>query len=119
MRRCLTTRQSGLIIWNDCSSSLVQMSEYKNKRQVILDTTLCLIVKNGLEATPMSLIGKEAGVGMGTIYHYFPGKEDLVNVLYHELKVRTNRAMLMSYSPDAPVRERFFRIWRNLFHFLP
>jgi AcrR family transcriptional regulator len=93
------------------------MTGPRNKRQAILDTTLRLIVKHGLEATPMSLIGKEANVGMGTIYHYFPSKEALVNVLYHELKVKTHQAMLRDYSPEAPVRERFFRIWRNLFHF--
>lgn len=93
------------------------MTVSKNKRQNILDTTLRLIVKHGLEATPMSLIGKEARVGMGTIYHYFPSKEALVNVLYHDLKIKTHQAMLREYSPDAPVRERFFRIWRNLFHF--
>jgi len=93
------------------------MATSKNKRQTILETTLRLIVKHGLEATPMSLIGKEAHVGMGTIYHYFPSKEALVNVLYHELKVKVNHAMLRNYLPDAPVRERFFRIWRNLFHY--
>lgn len=96
---------------------MASMAVRKNKRQKILDTTLRLIVVHGLEATPMSLIGKEAGVGMGTIYHYFSSKQALVNVLYHELKVRTHQAMLQNYSPDAPVRERFFGIWRNLFHF--
>lgn len=93
------------------------MAVRKNKRQIILDTTLRLIVKHGLEATPMSLIGKEAHVGMGTIYHYFPSKESLVNVLYHELKLKTQQAMLRNYTPGVPVRERFFRIWRNLFGF--
>jgi AcrR family transcriptional regulator len=92
------------------------MPESKDKRAVILDTTLRLIVARGLESTPMSLIASEAGVGMGTIYHHFPSKEELVNVLYRELKVEVNRAMLSGYSREAPIRERFFRIWRNLFH---
>lgn len=93
------------------------MTARTDKRQIILDTTLRLIVKHGLEATPMSLIGNRARVGMGTIYHYFPSKEFLVNVLYQELKVKTNQAMLKNYVREAPVRERFFRIWRNLFYF--
>jgi TetR/AcrR family transcriptional regulator, repressor of fatR-cypB operon len=93
------------------------MTSRRDKRQNILDTTLRLIVKHGLEATPMSLIGRQAHVGMGTIYHYFPSKESLVNVLYGELKVKVNQAMLHNYKREAPVRERFFQIWRNLFHF--
>jgi AcrR family transcriptional regulator len=64
----------------------------------------------------MSLIADEAGVGMGTIYHYFPGKEDMVNVLYRELKAIVHRAMLSGYDRQAPARDRFFKIWRNLFH---
>ena len=85
------------------------------KRQDILDTTLRLIVERGLEATPMSLIAQEAGVGMGTIYHHFSGKEELVNVLYRELKQRTYTAIMAGHEESAPVRERFFRMWRNLF----
>lgn len=64
----------------------------------------------------MSLIADEADVGMGTIYHYFQNKETLVNVLYKELKVKVNHAMLANYSRESPIRERFFQIWRNLFH---
>jgi AcrR family transcriptional regulator len=91
------------------------MTDRVGKRQDILDTTLRLIVQRGLEATPMSLIAQEAGVGMGTIYHHFSGKDELVNVLYRELKQRTHAALITGYEESAPVRERFFRIWRNLF----
>ena len=91
------------------------MADRGAKRQDILDTTLRLIVQRGLEAAPMSLIAQEAGVGMGTIYHHFSGKDELVNVLYRELKQRTHTAMMTGHEESAPVRERFFRMWRNLF----
>jgi len=91
------------------------MTDRSGKRQDILVTTLRMVVQRGLEATPMSLIAQEAGVGMGTIYHHFSGKDDLVNVLYRELKQRTHSAMMGGYEESAPVRERFFRMWRNLF----
>jgi AcrR family transcriptional regulator len=92
------------------------MTESRDKRQQILAATLRLIVTNGLERTPMSAVGRAAGVGMGTIYHYFPSKEELINVLYRELKAQSHSAMLHGYRADAPVRERFFCIWRNIFH---
>lgn len=92
------------------------MLEEREKREMILETTLRLVVERGLESAPMSLIAKEAGVGMGTIYHYFPSKEKLVNVLYRELKMGVHKAMLQNYQRSSPIRERFFTIWRNLFH---
>lgn len=94
-----------------------EMPEQPDKREAILRATLKLIVDHGLEATPMSLIGKEAGVGMGTIYHYFASKEVLVNVLYRDLKQQVYDAMLRGYPHDAPYRERFFRLWRSLFDY--
>lgn len=93
------------------------MTELSDKREAILRATLKLIVDHGLESTPMSLIGKEAGVGMGTIYHYFPSKEELVNALYRELKQRVHDSMMQGYQYEAPIRERFFRLWRNLFNY--
>ena len=93
------------------------MPDQTDKRDSILETTLRLIVERGLESTPMSLIASEAGVGMGTIYHYFGSKEELVNALYRELKMRVHGAMLEAYEVDAPLRHRFFCIWRNLFQF--
>ncbi len=93
------------------------MPESSDKRDDILRATLKLVVDHGLESTPMSMIGKEAGVGMGTIYHYFPNKEELVNTLYTELKQGVRVAMMQDYEREAPIRERFFRIWRALFHY--
>ena len=86
------------------------MLDEREKRDIILETTLRLVVERGLESAPMSLIAKEAGVGMGTIYHYFPSKEELVNVLYRELKMGVHEAMLQHYQRSSPIRERFFTI---------
>ena len=93
------------------------MPEQTDKRDNILQATLRLIVARGLESTPMSLIASQAAVGMGTIYHYFESKEELVNALYRKLKLRVHEAMLDGYAADAPLRQRFFCIWRNLFRF--
>ncbi len=93
------------------------MPETTEKREAIVRATLKLVVDHGLESTPMSLIGKAADVGMGTIYHYFPSKEELVNTLYRETKQRVYNAMMFDYQRDLPIRERFFRIWRALFSY--
>lgn len=43
---------------------------------------LTLIARQGLHATPMSQLAKEAHVAAGTIYHYFSSKEALIHELY-------------------------------------
>lgn len=40
------------------------------------------MVKQGVHATPMSQIAKEAGVAVGTIYHYFNNKEEIIEEIY-------------------------------------
>jgi AcrR family transcriptional regulator len=52
------------------------------KKEKILETTLQLIAKNGLNASPMSMIAKEADVATGTIYHHFKSKEEIINEIY-------------------------------------
>jgi len=88
-----------------------------NKRDDILNAALKLIVKHDLDHTSMDMIAKEAKVGMGTIYNYFPSKETLINELYRTLIVQLLKATLHDFSPEMPLREQFFTIVRSKFHF--
>lgn len=85
-----------------------------DRRQAILDATARLINTRGLQSTPMSLIAEDAGVGAGTIYRYFAGKDALVAAVYRELIRDLAEAILDDFSADAPVDERFFALWRGL-----
>jgi AcrR family transcriptional regulator len=87
------------------------------KREDILKAALKLIVEHDLDQTSMDMIAKEAKVGMGTIYNYFPSKEDLINQLYRELQGQLLDAIVKDYSEEAPIRERFFATVRNKFYF--
>ena len=84
-----------------------------DKRTAILEATLDLISERGFHNTPMSLIAKTSGVSAGIIYHYFSGKEELINELYKEIKLETIQAMLADYSEDLSLNERFLGIWNN------
>ncbi len=84
-----------------------------DKRTAILGATLDLISERGFHNTPMSLIAKTAGVSTGIVYHYFSGKEELINELYKEIKLETIQAMLADYSEDMSLNQRFFDIWHN------
>jgi len=88
-----------------------------DKRKAILEATLTLISEHGFHNTPMSLIAKTSGVSTGIIYHYFSGKEELINELYKEIKLETIQAMLADYSEDLSLKERFLGIWFNFIRF--
>ncbi|MCP4537627.1 MAG: TetR/AcrR family transcriptional regulator [Chloroflexi bacterium] len=95
------------------SGKIVEKST-SDKRAAILDAALELISERGFHNTPMSLIAKTAGVSAGIIYHYFSGKEELINELYKKIKLETIRAMLADYVHDLSLKERFFGIWRGI-----
>lgn len=85
----------------------------QNKRVAILNATLALITERGFHNTPMSVIAKTSGVSAGIIYHYFSGKEQLINILYAEIKLEIIRAMLEGYSTGLSFKDRFDGIWFN------
>ncbi|MBU1008779.1 MAG: TetR/AcrR family transcriptional regulator [Bacteroidetes bacterium] len=58
----------------------------EEKKQLILEAALGLFVTYGFHGTPTSKIAQEAGVANGTLFHYFPTKEDLVIALYVDIK---------------------------------
>ena len=87
------------------------------KREQVLETTLDLITDFGFHATPMALIIKKSNVAAGTIYHHFKNKEDLIDTLYSELKAEMGKAIVQGINEEMIYKEKFFKIWKNLFSF--
>lgn len=74
-----------------------------------------LVVKQGIQATPMSQVVKESGVAAGTIYHHFSSKEEIINELYLNLKKSFGAALQERIPETASYKEQFFQIWMNLY----
>src|SRR4029079_18829851 len=85
-----------------------------DKRSAILDAALELFVERGYYGTPVPLVAERAGVGAGTIYRYFKSKEDLVTVLYRQIKQSLANFVLMGVKQDEPPREIFRQLWFRL-----
>ncbi|HQM90514.1 MAG TPA: helix-turn-helix domain-containing protein, partial [Syntrophales bacterium] len=49
-----------------------------DKRDEILRAALELIAEHGFHGAPMAMVAERAGVGAGTIYRYFEGKDALI-----------------------------------------
>ncbi|MEO1449796.1 MAG: TetR/AcrR family transcriptional regulator [Bacteroidota bacterium] len=87
-----------------------------NKREAILQAALKLLATQGVHATPMSAIAKEAGTGMGTIYNYFPKKEELINALYVHIK-EEERHTFTALEEGKPLKTQFETYYQRAIQF--
>ena len=88
-----------------------------DKRTAILAAALDLIAEQGFQGSPMSQVALRANTGVGTIYRYFDGKDDLLNVLYLEVKRQITGAIVRGYSEDLPATKAFKQALRSIVEF--
>lgn len=87
--------------------------QVKDKRTAIMEAALKLFTERGFHGTSTAQISKEAGVATGTLFNYFPTKEDLINSLYFEVKGRLSRSMGKGIETESTFQERLRRLWSN------
>ena len=88
-----------------------------DRRDDILQAALVCFVERGFHGTAVPQVAKQAGIAAGTIYHYFPSKEALVNALYRHCKMQVAARVLGGFPGGAPVREQFEAMWREMVDF--
>lgn len=87
----------------------------------IYRATLRLVGQNGLTGLTMAAIGKEAGIGMGTLYTYFESKEALINALFKSIKGGHTQRIFAEMDVNAPypmlVRRVLLNYLKNLIEY--
>ncbi|MBW8779057.1 MAG: TetR/AcrR family transcriptional regulator [Burkholderiales bacterium] len=82
----------------------------------LLEAALTLFVEKGFAATRSEEVAKAAGVSKGTLYLYFPSKEELLKaVIQHflgaEIEAGTQEAAAADDGPTAQVLEQLLVAW--------
>jgi AcrR family transcriptional regulator len=90
------------------------MDSTSNKKTVILESTLELVRERGLHGFPISEVAKKGGIAVGTIYHYFQGKDQLIQELYQYVVELIHQTALKEDDPDKSFQERYFIFWHNM-----
>ncbi len=88
------------------------------KRESFLSAALKLFVANGVQHTTTAAIAQEAGTAAGTLFLYFPTKQDLVDELTLHIGRQQAGAMNSILDLSLPARESFFTIWSASIHWL-
>lgn len=88
-----------------------------DKRQKIVRAALELFAEQGFHGAPMALIAERAGVGAGTIYHYFENREILIRELYKEIEAEMIPFITEGYSDKVPFRARFLHLASRLLRY--
>ena len=85
-------------------------SKSEDKRKAILSAATQVFAERGLGA-PTSAISQAAGVAEGTLFTYFPTKDELINALYRDIKLELADAMMSNFPRRAGIRNRFQHVW--------
>ena len=81
------------------------------KRERFLNAALKLFVSNGVQNTSTAEIAREAGTAAGTLFLYFPTKQDLINELVLMISKQESAAIYSLLDPSLSARDTFFTIW--------
>lgn len=89
-----------------------------DKRSRILETALKLFVNQGLQQTPMAQISQESGVAVGTMYHHFKSKDELIGGLYLHIQEELGKSITFSEKEkNLPIKNRFEILWKKAYDF--
>jgi AcrR family transcriptional regulator len=82
--------------------------QQKSTRDAILDATDNLLARYGYKKMTIDDLAAEVGIGKGTIYLYFPSKEEIVlshiDRIIERLKARLSAITLKDLSPGEKIR---------------
>jgi AcrR family transcriptional regulator len=82
----------------------------EKKRKALLKAAADAIAAEGVGVST-SRIAKEAGVAAGSLFLYFPTKDDLLNHLYSTIKQEIAESMLANCPHEADVSQRMRSVW--------
>ncbi|MFT5821447.1 MAG: TetR/AcrR family transcriptional repressor of multidrug resistance operon [Crocinitomix sp.] len=78
-----------------------------SKKDKILKEATKLITQEGINGSPMSQIAKKAGVAVGTIYHHFKSKEEIINEIYVSIRKKVGDVIIESSKNIVDLKKEF------------
>lgn len=77
-----------------------------DNRRAILNAARELVAEGGFAAAQMTEVARKAGVATGTLYRYFPSKEELCRQVFREVSAREMNVLAGIAAEDRPAADR-------------
>lgn len=87
----------------------------ETRRELIVESALRLILKNGYDRTTLDHVAAQAGVSKGLISYYFPNKDALFLAVLERILARLRADLEACYRADLSARDRLRLNIKNLF----
>jgi AcrR family transcriptional regulator len=81
------------------------------RKAQFMNAALKLFSENGVQNTSTAEIAKEAGSAAGTLFLYFPTKQDLIHALVIKIGKDQSDYIKALLEPTLTIRDTFFTIW--------
>jgi AcrR family transcriptional regulator len=86
------------------------------KRSSLLKAALKLFVEKGIQSTSTAEIAQAAGTAAGTLFIYFPTKQDLVDELALNVSKELSDHINSRLDPSLSARDSFLVVWKEVLH---
>ncbi|MDO8290010.1 MAG: TetR/AcrR family transcriptional regulator [Parvibaculum sp.] len=77
-----------------------------DNRRAILNAARDLVAQGGFAAAQMTEVARKAGVATGTLYRYFPSKEELCRQVFREVSAREMNVLAGIAAENRPALDR-------------
>ena len=94
-------------------SPVTDLAGSSGNRERILSAALRLFTTHGFQGAPTAQISREARVSTGTLFHYFPDKNTLVDQLYLSIQKEVSEAIRKNDEPALPIKQRLEQCLRG------
>lgn len=88
----------------------------EDKAELIMRHAEALFIEHGFHGTSVQMIAKSAGIAAGTVYLHFPGKDELIRMIYRDCVAEVTQIILKGHDQNASPFEQYHRFWMNARH---
>lgn len=81
------------------------------KKEKVLRTALQLVASGGFQGAPIAELAAKSKVAVGTIYHHFASKEDMVAAMYVYCKENLAASIESALTDKSSGAKKFDKIW--------
>ncbi len=93
----------------------LRQQQKEETRSIILDSARHIFARNGFEKTTIRAVAQRAGVGLGTIFNYFPNKQALLVASLLDDINQTMTHALQILPAETSIKEKLLHLSRAFF----